>query len=108
MNRLRLVAGVALLFALGCAGVKSGVSATTGSGGSGASGGVDGGPNHPTGSGGSAVTGTGGTTVVTGSGGSSPDAGCTSTVTCTPAGGEYCGTIGNGCPGRSEEHTSEL
>src|SRR6185369_16689077 len=47
------------------------------------------------------ATGTGGTTVVTGSGGSGADAACTSTVTCTPAGGEYCGTIGNGCPGGS-------
>ena len=47
------------------------------------------------------MTGTGGTFVTTGSGGSSPDAGCTSTVTCTPVGGEYCGTIGNGCPGGS-------
>lgn len=101
MNRLQFVAGVALLFSLGCAGVKSGVS-TGGSGGQGATVGVDAGTNHPTtGSGGSHVTGTGGSPVVTGSGGSSADAACTSTVTCTPVGGEYCGTIGNGCPGGS-------
>jgi hypothetical protein len=101
MNRLHFVAAVALLFSLGCAGVKSGVSTTTGSGGSGASVGVDGGAGHPQGSGGTGVTGSGGSTTVTGNGGSSPDAACTSTVSCTPPGGEYCGTIGNGCPGGS-------
>ena len=103
MNRLHCVAGVTLLFSLGCAGVKSGVS-TGGSGGQGANvgAGVDAGNDHPkTGSGGSSVGGTGGSPGVTGSGGSSADAACTSTVTCTPPGGEYCGTIGNGCPGGS-------
>src|SRR5580698_3726813 len=52
MNRLHFVASVALLFTLGCAGLKSGVS-TGGSGGQGAGVGVDGGNGHPTGSGGS-------------------------------------------------------
>jgi hypothetical protein len=31
------------------------------------------------------------------------DAACMPTVSCTPAGGRYCGKIGNGCPGGSIE-----
>ena len=100
MQRLHVVAAVALgatlSFSLGCAGVKTQTSLTgsggrTGAGGSGAAAGQPG-----------AGSGTGGTSVTTGSGGSNnPDAACTSSVTCTPVGGEYCGMIGNGCPNGS-------
>jgi hypothetical protein len=92
-------AGVALTLALGC---SAGVRATSGSAGSsGADAGVDrpnvvgtAGTSGPSGVGGAAG---GGGTTGTG-GGPQP---CTPSVTCTPAGGRYCNTIGNGCPGGS-------
>src|SRR6185437_15616175 len=101
MNRLRLLRGIALagLLAGGCAGVNNKASSSTG--GSSGNAGTSGAAGHQAATGGSGALGTGGSPVVTGAGGSSPDAGCTSTVTCTPPGGEYCGTIGNGCPGGS-------
>ena len=101
MNRLRFLRGIALagLLAGGCAGVNNKASSSTG--GSSGNAGTSGAAGHPAATGGSGALGTGGSPVVTGAGGSSPDAGCTSTVTCTPPGGEYCGTIGNGCPGGS-------
>src|SRR5215467_8592533 len=101
MKRPHIVLAIALgALAFGCAaGVKSNGSPTGGRGGTT---GVDAGSDHPTGSGGSQVTGSGGSTVVTGSGGSGDvDMSCTPNVSCTPPGGEYCGTIGNGCPGGS-------
>src|SRR5262245_44391407 len=83
----RAVLGAALATSLGCAKVA---------------------PNSAAGAGGSTGTpgsaGAAGTTATTGGGGTSgSDAGnnaCTPTVTtCTPAGGQYCGKIGNGCSG---------
>src|SRR5262245_61035523 len=85
---------IALAVAAGCAGVKP--SATTGTGGAtaadagagtgggapGGSGGNDSGADHPV--------------IVIDAGG---DGGCTSSVTCMPTNGRYCGLIGNGCFG---------
>src|SRR6187551_2861007 len=91
--------GVTLIASLGCAKVMpdapTGAGGVTGAGGGGRSTGVAG----ATGAAGTrAPTGSGGTIVITLDGGSG-DAACTPSVTCTPAGGRYCGTIGNGCPG---------
>ena len=41
--------------------------------------------------------------VITIDGGGSSDAACTPSTTCAPAGGQYCGRIGNGCKGGSLE-----
>ena len=50
------------------------------------------------------MAGTGGNTpVITIDGGGSSDAACTPSTTCAPAGGQYCGKIGNGCKGGSLE-----
>ena len=49
----------------------------------------------------SATAGTGGGIVIATDAGT--DAACTPSVTCKPAGGQYCGKIGNGCKGGSLE-----
>jgi hypothetical protein len=90
------------LLAAACAGVKS--KAAAGSGGNGGSG------SGTAGTAGS-QTGTAGTTGTTTGGGGSGVAGTFGTVdaaTCTPIactqpGGQYCGTIGNGCPFGKED-----
>jgi hypothetical protein len=91
-----LVAALAL--SLGCAKVMPGSLAGTGgaSGVAGASG-----TTGSSGRGGAigGATGTGGSIAIATDGGS--DAMCTPSVTCTPAGGQYCGKIGNGCKGGS-------
>ena len=98
--------GVALAAALGCsAGVKS-TSGSAGSQGGAATGGNVGSAGAVgTGSAGtSGAAGTGGSTpVITIDGGGSSDAACTPSTTCAPAGGQYCGKIGNGCKGGSLE-----
>ena len=53
------------------------------------------------GTGGSTTTGLGGFGGTTGTGGTG--GACTPTYTCTPAGGQYCNTIGNGCKGQKLE-----
>jgi len=86
---------VAFATSAGCAGVTPGAS--TGKGGGGA---VDAG----TGTGGGSAGGSAGNdagadhpVIVIDGGGDGP--GCTSSVTCTPTNGRYCGLIGNGCFG---------
>jgi len=76
--------------AAGAAGAtgSAGTSATTGRGGSGTAGT-------------SGAAGTGGGPIIGTDAGS--DAACTPSVTCMPAGGQYCGKIGNGCKGGSLE-----
>src|SRR5262245_55228702 len=89
--------GIALALAAGCsAGVKP-----TNTGAAGASG-TDAGADRPSVVGTAGTTGVGGsplgTAGTTGTGGSGPEP-CVPSVTCMPAGGRYCNTIGNGCPG---------
>src|SRR5262245_46678058 len=90
--------GAVLASSLACS-AKVMPGSTVGSGG--ATGGTNAGGGGSTGtSGTTGTTGTGGTIVIATDGGSS-DAACTPSVTCTPAGGQYCGKIGNGCRGGS-------
>jgi hypothetical protein len=91
----------ALALAIGCsAGVKQTNTGTAGSTG------TDAGVDRPmvvgtAGTGGSTTTGLGGFGGVTGAGGTG--GACVPTYTCTPAGGQYCNTIGNGCKGQKLE-----
>jgi hypothetical protein len=94
------------LAATACAGVKQsaanpdaastpgsgGISGTTGSGvgTSGTGGGVT-------------ITGVSGTVGTGGATGAGGTGACVPSVTCNPPGGQYCGKIGNGCPGGSME-----
>jgi hypothetical protein len=103
-----LVLGAALLASVGC---TAKVTPKSGAGTGGSTGGT-GGSVGSTGQGGSAgATGTAGSTGTGGAGGiivigtdAGSDAACTPSVTtCTPAGGQYCGKIGNGCRGGSLE-----
>jgi hypothetical protein len=76
-----------------------GAGGTTGGSGAGGAAGRGG----STGAAGTAApTGAGGTIVI-GTDAGMTDAPCTPSVTCTPAGGRYCGTIGNGCRGQRLE-----
>ena len=101
IRRVGLWAPYVLAAALGC---SAGVKSTAGTGGAGAGSGV-GGSTGAAGSPGTAGTiataGTGGGPLISVDAGS--DAACTPSVTCTPAGGHYCGKIGNGCKGGSLE-----
>jgi hypothetical protein len=91
-----MIAGLAL--AMGC---SAGVKATSGSAGTS---GTDAGADHPVS--GTAGTGSGGTTgaagvIGSGTAGTTGAGGaCVPSYTCTPAGGTYCNTIGNGCKGQ--------
>src|SRR5436190_18570615 len=94
-----VIAGLAL--AMGC---SAGVKATAGSAGTS---GTDAGADHPiTGTAGTGSGGTTGAAGVIGSGtagttGTGGAAGaCVPSYTCTPVGGTYCNTIGNGCKGQ--------
>jgi hypothetical protein len=91
--------GAALAATLGCAKVTStampaGTGGVTGAAGSPAPAGVAGSPGAAGTAGPTGSAGTAGGGVDAGS-----DAGCTPSVTCLPAGGQYCGKIGNGCKG---------
>ncbi len=96
------ILGAAIAASLGCAAKvtpsaagsagatgSAGTSASTGRGGSGGTAGTSG------------AAGTGGGPIIGTDAGS--DAACAPSVTCTPAGGQYCGKIGNGCKGGSLE-----
>jgi len=86
-----------VLTAAACAGTK--LKPGTGSGGSGGAGGMAGSMS----SGFSGTTGAGGVISIggsTGSGSGGTSGACVPTATCTPQGGQYCGIIGNGCPGQ--------
>jgi hypothetical protein len=107
---MRLVVGaVRLAFvsvslaAVGCAGVKQNAgnpdAATTGAAGVTGATGVGG----STGAGGGVITGAAGVLGASGSTGTGGTAACTPSVVCNPPGGQYCGKIGNGCPGGSIE-----
>jgi hypothetical protein len=93
------VLGVTLAASLGCAKVNSMAAAGTG----GVTGSGTGGATGASGSTGAAgTTATTGTAGTTGSGtDAGGDAACIPSVSCTPAGGQYCGKIGNGCKGGS-------
>jgi hypothetical protein len=103
VGAVRLALFSVSLAALGCAGVKqnpgnpdaaatgaAGVNGATGVGGS-------------TGAGGGIITGAAGVLGASGSTGTGGTAACTPSVVCNPPGGQYCGKIGNGCPGGSIE-----
>jgi hypothetical protein len=83
-----------VLAAAACAGTKvkpteagsAGAGGMAGTGTAGSGGGLGG------------ITGTAGVIAVAGSTGTGGTA-CTPNATCTPPGGQYCGVIGNGCPG---------
>ena len=77
------------------------MTGTGGAGGATARGGT-GGTMGPTGTAGTSATGTAGGPGIAVDAGSG-DGACTPSVTCTPAGGQYCGKIGNGCKGGSLE-----
>ncbi|HEY5448986.1 MAG TPA: hypothetical protein VIQ54_09555, partial [Polyangia bacterium] len=104
--RTRLLAascilGAAIAASLGCTAKvtpsAAGAAGATGSAGTGA--GTGRGGSGTAGTSGSAGTG-GGPIIGTDAG---SDAACAPSVTCTPAGGQYCGKIGNGCKGGSLE-----
>jgi hypothetical protein len=77
-------------------GSEGGAGGATG-GATGTAGGIGGGAAGT--GGGSAGTGGGAGRGGTGGGAGGTGGVCTPSVTCTPAGGRYCNTIGNGCPG---------
>jgi hypothetical protein len=90
--------GALVAASLGCAKVMPGALTGTGGATSGAAGtGALAGQSGTMGR-----AGTGGTVVIATDAGSS-DAACTPLVSCMPAGGQYCGKIGNGCKGGSLE-----
>jgi hypothetical protein len=88
----------ALAASAGCAGVKNMATMAGSAGATGATG-----TAGATGNAG--VSGTAGTTGTSGTSGTGTDGGsdvaCTASVSCMPPGGQYCGTIGNGCKGQS-------
>jgi hypothetical protein len=97
-KKISAAAGIAMAMALGCsAGVKQTVAGIAGASG------TDAGADRPIIMSGTA--GTGGQPIPTGfagaigTGGAGGTEQCTPSVTCMPAGGRYCNTIGNGCKG---------
>jgi hypothetical protein len=82
------------LAAAACAGTKAKPSDTPDASGAGGMAGTLGGTAGTTGVGGGGLINVGGNTGTAGTGGA-----CVPSATCTPAGGRYCGIIGNGCPG---------
>src|SRR5689334_22503677 len=101
-DMLRLGHGLVLftcaVAAAACAGTKAQPTQGTGGGAGGGTGGMagttgTGGANN--GRGGGGLISVGGSTGAGGTGGA-----CVPTATCTPPGGQYCGVIGNGCPGQ--------
>jgi hypothetical protein len=95
----RLILFTCALAVAACAGTKAkptdtpdGGSGTAGAGGMAGTTGVGG---AITGRGGAGLISIGGSNGTGGTGGA-----CVPTATCTPPGGQYCGVIGNGCPGQ--------
>jgi hypothetical protein len=97
-----LALGAVLAAPLGCAKIMSGTPSGTGGAAAGTGAGGSTGAAGSTGTAGTVATaGTGGGPIISVDAGS--DAACTPSVTCMPAGGRYCGKIGNGCKGGSLE-----
>jgi len=88
-SKISALVAAALTLAMGC---SAGVKATNPPSGAAGTSGNDAGVDRPN------IVGTGGATGAGGAGGA-----CTPTYTCDPAGGRYCNTIGNGCPGQKLE-----